>query len=168
MGLNENKTDSYPGAEWQASEPIGKSDCCQGQSVPLMAGKLATAGLPYIVKGGAIFIDATAEEIATACGIGTPTISNANPIAGVTGTHVTTTGTNYGAVQGKAWLTNAATWAGSSIFVEQGIQSWATGQVVFSAAQDSLPIEPEFVYIYIENDCGERNTAGWPWQFVAP
>lgn len=161
MPIRRNDSDSFPGAASAFVPPVTSADCCLFSTVQEMAEEAAAAGWPYTVKGGQVFVDASLVQIGTVCFIGEPTISGLVPDPLIVNPWVVN-GTNYGSVQGEVWLGNASTWAGSGIRVEQNVAAWGGAAINMNPpVQDGLPAAPAHVYVYVINDCGERNAAGF-------
>lgn len=166
MPIRVNNSDSFPGAESLFVPPVVKADCCLFQTRQAMAEHAAAEGWPYTIKGGVVHVDASLAEIQTVCLIGEPTITGLDPDPIVAAAGLGVTGTNFGTVEGELWLGNASTWAGSSTRIQQPIQSWGAENVICPAvAQDGLPGPPDHVYVYVINDCGERNAVGYETEF---
>ena len=122
----------------------------------------AEEGWPYTVKGGVVHVDASLAEIRTVCFIGEPTITQLWPDPLQTVGSWSIDGSNFGTVEGEVWLGDAATWEGSETRVKQTVSGWDPEAIGMSVVvQDGLPLSPAHVYVYVINDCGERNAVGF-------
>ena len=162
MPIRRNDSDSFPGAQSAFIPPVVKGDCCLFQDVQTMMGHAAAEGWPATVKGGVCYVKASLAEIQGVCLIGEPIITQVVPDPIVVGAEWTVPGFNFGAVEGELWLGNAATWAGSGTRVQQGVSFWSGFSIGADApVLDGLAQSPAHVYIYVINDCGQRNAVGF-------
>lgn len=158
--LRGNDSDSFPGANWVGADPVTSGECCQRQSIALMAAAAAALGLPYTIKGAQIFLDASPGELNDLC-LGdepAPTSFDADPMDEGAEHHCL--GTKFGGVEGKFYLTEASTWVASQNRVQQGGISWGDTDITFTMAGDGLVTTPTKIYGYVENACGRVNAAG--------
>lgn len=160
-----NSSDSYAGAELQALAPVVKGDCCLHFPLQELAAQLGFLGIPYAIKGGTIFMDIDVAGLDAICLLGTPTIDSLVPPITMPASTVRINGDNFGNVTGIVTLTNASTWAASGIFVVQPTTFWNQIDIDFTATEDGLSGGG---WIYVENDCGERNAAGTRLDFIPP
>jgi len=142
--------------------PVTKADCCLFQTVQEMAENAAAEGWAYTIKGGVVHLDASLEDVAGVCFIGESVIGSLLPDPVLLGVAWTVSGSNFGEVEGEVWLGSAATWEGSVVKVEQNVSLWTEESIgMAEPVQGGLPLDPEHVYVYVINDCGERNTVGF-------
>jgi len=142
--------------------PVTKADCCLFQTVQEMAENAAAEGWAYTIKGGVVHLDASLEDVAGVCFIGESVIDSVDPDPLEWGAPWTVNGSNFGDVEGEVWLGSAATWEGSTTKVELAVSAW--GPTVVGGTEvivDGLPYSPSHVYVYVINDCGERNAVGF-------
>lgn len=161
MPIRRNDSDCFPGANSIFVPPVTKADCCLFSAVQKMMEHAEAEGWPATVKGGRCFVEASLAQIQTVCLIGEPTVSYVSPDPLMDGATWHVYGTNYGTTEGEVWLTNGATWAGSVLKVKQNVSAWLSTHLIMGVpVVDGLPMFPEHVWVYVINDCGERNAVG--------
>ena len=158
--LKENTSDSFPGANYVARDPIAPAECCAYWTVAGLLPRLVGEGKPYIFRGGRLYFEATPAELAAICAgwEPEPTAFSADPLIPTDPYYIA--GTLFGAAEGRFWLTDAAAWGEEVYIQEQAVIAWAADKVDFTATQDSLPLEPTPVYGYVETACGMINQVG--------
>lgn len=161
MPIRRNDSDSFPGAQSLFVPPVVKGDCCLFQDVQSMMAHAAAEGWPATVKGGVAHVSASLAEIQTVCLIGEPNAVTPVPDPLVMLQTWNITGFDFGLVEGEVWLGSAATWAGSGTKVQQNVNAWSAETIsMLQPVQGGLPLHPAHVYLYVINDCGERNAVG--------
>lgn len=149
--------------------PVVKADCCLFSTVQAMMEHAAAEGWPHTIKGGRVMVDASLAEIQTVCLIGEPTVGSLEPDPITIGGGWDVYGANFGDVEGAVWLGSAATWEGSGTRVQQSVGSWITTRASMNPpVQGGLPLSPQHVYVYVINDCGERNAVGYETELFVP
>lgn len=159
--IAENKSDSYPGADYEAFGAISQGQCCMAGTALGLAQLLSAAGVPYTIKGRKCFFDSTAAELEDLCFGADPVVQfvSPDPIDMSQGFRVL--GYNFGGAEGSVWLTDNASWSASGTRVQQTVTDWRPIWVdCGSPVQDGLPMDPAHVYIFVFNNCGERNGTG--------
>lgn len=167
MPIRVNNSDSFPGAQSLFVPPVTKADCCLFSTVQAMMDHAAAEGWPHTVKGGRCMVDASLAEIRGVCFIGEPTITSTqpDPLSEDETWHVYDS--YFGTVEGEVWLGSGNTWSSSATKVRQSVTAWVSGHISLAApVMDGLPFLPWHVYIYVINDCGERNAVGFETEVV--
>lgn len=159
--LKQNTSDSFPGADFVAADPVSSADCCKHQSVGALIAALVALGKPYTMRGGRLYFDQEAADQLTMCKGVDPSPTGAFPDPFETEAAGEVTGTGFDASEGKVWLGNAATYAGSSIKVEQTITDWADEQIFITAVRGELAQAPASVWVFVENACGRISSVGF-------
>lgn len=159
--LKPNTSDSFPGADYVAADPVSAEECCLHQSVAAMIVALRAADKPFIMRGGRLYFDQAGADLLTMCSGAAPTISGIDPLAIVVDLVSDITCTGAGAVEGEVWLGSANTWAGSGVKVEQNVQGWADTSIGITGIRGALPAAPTKVYCYVFNACDRGNVAGF-------
>ncbi|MBA7690485.1 hypothetical protein ES703_99013 [subsurface metagenome] len=156
-----NTSDSFPGAQSAFIPPVVKGDCCLFQDVQSMMAHASEQGWPATVKGGVAYVKASLAQIQGVCLIGVPNAVTPVPDPIVLLQTWNITGFLFGIVEGEVWLGSAATWAGSGTKVQQNVNAWSWETIsMFQPVQGGLPLSPAHVYLYVINDCGQRNPVG--------
>ncbi|GAH74038.1 unnamed protein product, partial [marine sediment metagenome] len=65
--LVENKSDSYPGAAYVVGNPVSAEDCCLKRSMAVIAAAADSAGYPYTIRGGVLYLDVSEGQLEDFC-----------------------------------------------------------------------------------------------------
>jgi hypothetical protein len=167
MPVRRNDGDSYPGAEVEFVPPVTPADCCLFQTVQEMMVHAAEEGWAATIKGGRAFVDASLEDVHGVCFIGEPNVQSVNPDPIEETASWAVGGLNFGEGEGEVWLTDAPTWGGSVVKVQQTVTTWTESTVSMGIpVLDGLPYSPGHVYVFVVNECGERNAEGYETEVV--
>lgn len=81
----------------------------------------------------------------------------------------TITGSGFLALRGmgKVEVGDASSYESCGTVVEQTINSWSDVMIGITMVQGALP-SLVYVYLYVTNDCGNRNGAGYSFIFPGP
>lgn len=159
--LKLNTSDSFPGADFVAADPVSGLECCQHQSVALIIAQLRILGKPFIMRGGRLYFDQDPGDELTMCKGPDPAVTGSDPTPYEVTSAGEVAGTNFGVDQGKVWIGNASTYEGSSVKVEQTMDQWADELIDITVVKDGLPLDPTPVWVFVENTCGRITAAGW-------
>lgn len=166
--LKRNTSDSYPGADFVAANPVSGADCCMQQSVQLIIVQLRVLGIPFILRGGRLYFDqADAGQVDMCQGVA-PTISGMDSPNWEDAAARSIEAADKGAVEGEVWVGDAATWAASVLKVQQTVDLWAGANIEVTAVKGGFPTSPPAAYVYVMNGCGRQNAVGYEIAWIVP
>lgn len=166
--LKPNTSDSYPGADFVAADPVSSADCCQQQSVALLIVQLRILNAPFIMRGGKLYFEQAAAAQLDMCLGAAPTISALDSNDWDDAETRLITAANKGAVEGEVWVGDSATWAGSVLKVEQTVVTWAGADIEITTVKGGFGWSPPPGYVYVVNACGRPNAVGYEMAWVSP
>lgn len=158
--LKENTSDSYPGANLVATDPIAPAACCAYSTVAGLLPVVIAAGKPYIFRGGRLYFHATPAQLTSMCVGPDPAPTAFNDTDMIIDVEYWLVGTLFGTATGRFWLTDDPAWGEELVIVEQTVNDWAATRVDFTTVLDGLPTGPTKVYGYVETACGPVNAVG--------
>lgn len=159
--LKRNTSDSFPGADFVAADPVSAADCCLQQSVALIIVQLRILDIPFIMRGGRLYFDQSDAGQITMCQGAAPLITGMSTTDWDDAAVVSIQCSDMGAVQGEVWVGDAATWAASVLRVEQTVDTWVPPNIGITTVQGGFPNSPPPAYAYVMNGCGRPSAAGY-------
>lgn len=159
--LGRNTSDSYPGADFVAADPVSEAECCLHQSVSSIIDELRSEGIPFIIRGGTLYFDQGDDEQEIMCQGAAPEISGMDNDQWENGVTRLIEVANKGVAEGEVWVGDAATWAGSVLKVEQTVDVWAGDDIEITTVMGGFGESPPPAYVYVFNGCGRGNVVGF-------
>lgn len=166
--LKKNTSDSYPGANYVAADPVTEAECCLLRSVAAIAAAADAGAYPYAVRMGMIFVDIDDASKLNACQGLEPVVTLVEPDPLIEEGGGTVTGTEFGLPQGVLWITDNVAWGAEAVQVEQVAGPWTDTSIDFTVASDELPTSPAKAWLYVQNACGRVNLVGFEVTLEAP
>lgn len=158
--LKRNTSDSFPGADFVAADPVSVEDCCLHQSVASIITELRAEGIPFIMRGGRLYFDQGDDEQEIMCQGPAPEISGMDATDWEDNVTRLVTVDDKGVAEGEVWVGDAATWAGSVVKVEQTVDTWAGDDIEITTVQGVFELSPPAAYVYVINGCGRVSAVG--------
>ncbi len=161
MTLIANETDSFPGARLVAVNPITAGECCKHATTQSLAAAVLAAGGAATFRAGKLFVDVSQATELDVCDGLEPVIASLESEPIVQFIANAAIGTDFSAVPSALWITDAATFEGSVVKVEQFPLGGSDVRFDFDPVMDGLPRVPTKVYVYVFNSCGRANVVGF-------
>lgn len=159
--LKRNTSDSYPGADFVAADPITAAECCQHQSVASMIAALVALGAPYIMRGGKLFFDQAAMDQVTMCTGPAPDIQGMSATDWEDGMPIQIDVDDRGEPPGEVWVGSNANFGASMTLVEQTVNLWSPGDIQITSVQGGFGTSPPPAFCFVVNNCGRPNLVGF-------
>lgn len=159
--LKRNTSDSFPGADFVAADPIAAEECCLYSTTAELAAMLGSLGVPYVFRMGKLWWDAEAAALQNLCFGAAPTISDVIPAAFGHDEGVSVVAAQKGEVEGEVWVGDAATWAESVVKVQQTVTTWPGETIAVQTVIGEFGASPPPAYVYVFNACGRGNAVGF-------
>ena len=161
MPLEENRTDSFPGAGAMATLPFSVEDCKFYPTREALAAEMHGRGVAVTWRAGALWVGATLEEVFGVCFYEFAEIYSVVPDPLVISVAATVNGAKFTEEGGEVWLGDAVTWEECTMTAKQPVTTWGAEAISITVVSNALPPEPAHVYVYVKPTKGWRNKFGF-------